>query len=124
MSGENFNFWLHNGGQLRPFRSALNGGWFKLKTTDAILLPHMMSTIKSLRHHAQLSMTHPTGYAGQAPVRRRRPVQFVHSPRCLHGMRHAGGHDPGEKNIYTVKDWFGPSISYLYIESMYCTCFL
>ena len=34
------------------FRSALNGDWVKWKTTDAILFPHMMSTIKSRGRHA------------------------------------------------------------------------
>ena len=82
------------------------------------------SRVDGCVYTASQTLTVEAGYAGQAPVRRRRPVYIVHSPRRLHGMRHAGGHDPGEKNIYTVKDWFGPSISYLYIESMYCTCFL
>ena len=41
------------------FRSALNGVWFKWKTTDAILFPHMKSTLKSCWHRALRLAIHP-----------------------------------------------------------------
>ena len=44
------------------FRSALNGGWFKWKMTDAILFPHMMTTIKSCGHRSLRLLTHFNEY--------------------------------------------------------------
>ena len=51
--------WIHNGCQLRLFLLGVGWGWVKWKMTDAILFPHMMSTIKSLVHRALQVVTHP-----------------------------------------------------------------